>query len=385
MENMKQIYADWAATAPLCPAAADVLQRWLAEPVPANPSSVHAYGMMAADRLAEARAALAAAAGWDGEITFVSGGTEGLALAVHSLVQYSLAAGRRRVILSHLEHPAVTEAVKTYALPAGMQAEYCAVSRDGRVDMADLRARLGDDVGFCCLMAVQNETGICQPVAEAAAMVHEWGARLLTDAVQAAGHPALYDGITADVLVISGHKFGAMPGTGAVFHRIPLLPLQKGGGQEHGARGGTENLPGICSMAAAASGWGEVQWMASHRNRLEADFLRRMTAAGIPVQISGRNVSRIGTVSHFVFPAGPLGETLVLACDLAGLCCSAGSACHSTVPAPSPALLAMGYSETEAVSAVRLSFGPGTAAAEMEAAYRILGDMAERLYLPQTE
>lgn len=383
MKNTKPIYADWAAAAPLCPAAAEELRRWLADPVPANPSSVHSYGMDAADRLAEARARLLQAAGWEGDAAFVSGGTEGLALAVYSLVRHSLAVGRHRVILSPLEHPAVTEAVKAFALPAGMTVETCAVSRSGVVDPADFRTRLGTDVGFCCVMAVQNETGVCQPVEALTAAAHGCGALFLTDAVQAAGHIPLPSG--ADVMVISGHKFGAMPGVGAVFHRVPLVPLQKGGGQEHGFRGGTENLPGICSMAAAASVWGEPVWMASLRDRLEADFCRRMAAAGIPVRVSGAEACRIGSVSHFVFPDGPLGETLVLACDLAGLCCSAGAACHSAVPAPSSALLAMGYSETEAVSAVRLSFGSGTTAAEMEEACRILGDTAERLYLPQAE
>ena len=124
------IYADWAATAPLHPAAVNELRYWLEYPVPANPSSVHGFGMAAADRLDAARKRLAAAAGWDGGITFVSGGTEGLALAVHSLAVRALKAGRRRVILSPLEHPALREAV--LADPAGLQAEECAVTPEGQ-------------------------------------------------------------------------------------------------------------------------------------------------------------------------------------------------------------------------------------------------------------
>ncbi len=377
MENTKQIYADWAATAPLHPAAAAELRCWLENPVPANPSSVHTYGMDAADRLAAARTLLAEAVGWDGEITFVSGGTEGLALAVYSLVRRSLDAGRNRVILSPLEHPAVKEAVLAFALPAGMTAEECAVTSGGTVDPADLAARLGDDVGFCAVMAVQNETGVIQPVPEAAVLAHRCGALLLSDAVQAAGHIPLR--LQADVMVISGHKFGGPPGTGAVFHRMPLFPLQKGGGQEGGYRGGTENLPGICAMAAASSRWGEPDWMARLRDRLERQFVRRMAASGIAVKITGENSPRIGSVSHILFPAGTLGETLVLACDLAGLAVSAGSACHSASPEPSAALTAMGYTPAEAVRGVRLSFGFGTTETEMEAAYRILGDAAEKL------
>lgn len=385
MTNDKPIYADWAATAPLHPAAAAELQRWLTDPVPVNPSSVHSYGMAAADRLAAARKTLAQAAGWEGEITFVSGGTEGLALAVHTLVRRSLEAGRRRVILSPLEHPALREAVSAFALPAGMTVELCRVTPEGTVDPADFAARLGEDVGFCGVMAVQNETGVIQPVDECAALAHGSGAYFLTDAVQAAGHLPLCG--EADVLVISGHKFGAPHGTGAVLHRIPLLPLQKGGGQERGGRGGTENLPGICAMAAAASGWTQLrreeeERLRPLRDRLEEEFPARMGDMGIPVRILGQHSPRIGTVSCILFPDGPLGETLVLACDLAGAAISAGSACHSTSPESSPVLLAMGISPGEAVCAVRLSFGYGTTAAEMEACFRILGDKAAALYRP---
>lgn len=377
----KGIYADWAATAPLHPAAKAELQQWLEEGTPANPSSVHSYGMAAADRMTAARKAIAEAAGWDGEITFVSGGTEGLALAVYTLVQRSLEGGRRRVILSPLEHPAVREAVHTFAIPAGMTIEICTATPDGTIDLTDLAARLNDDVGFCAVMTVQNETGVIHPIEKCAALAHNSGAWLLTDAVQAAGHIPL--STDADIMVISGHKFGAPAGTGALFHRFPLSPLQKGGGQEHGGRGGTENLPGICAMAAAASQWKDpspAQWMAPLRNALEDELICRLAEHGMTARILGKHSRRIDSVSSILFPSGLLGETLVLACDLAGLALSAGSACHSDSPEPSPALLAMGLSPAEAVRAVRLSFGFGTDPAEMEAAYRILGDTALRLW-----
>ena len=381
MNSKKMIYADWAATASLHPKAKAELGRWLEEAGPANPSSVHSYGMAAADRLTAARKTITDAAGWDGEITFVSGGTEGLALAVHTLVRRSVESGKRRVILSPLEHPAVREAVHAFALPAGMTIETCNVTPDGTVDPADLAARLRDDVGFCAVMTVQNETGVIQPVQKCAQLAHARGAFFLTDAVQAAGHLPLP--ANADMLVISGHKFGAPAGTGALLHRIPLSPLQKGGGQERGGRGGTENLPGICAMAAAASAWTEPNsnpWMAPLRDTLETELTCRMAEHGMTIRILGQHSRRIDSVSSILFPAGLLGETLVLACDLSGLAISAGSACHSDSPAPSPSLLAMGFSPAEAVRVVRLSFGFGTTPAEMEAAYRILGDTALRLW-----
>ena len=285
------------------------------------------------------------------------------------------------MILSPLEHPAVREAVHAFALPAGMTIETCNVTPDGTVDPADLAARLRDDVGFCAVMTVQNETGVIQPVQKCAQLAHARGAFFLTDAVQAAGHLPLP--ANADMLVISGHKFGAPAGTGALLHRIPLSPLQKGGGQERGGRGGTENLPGICAMAAAASAWTEPNsnpWMAPLRDTLETELTCRMAEHGMTIRILGQHSRRIDSVSSILFPAGLLGETLVLACDLSGLAISAGSACHSDSPAPSPSLLAMGFSPAEAVRVVRLSFGFGTTPAEMEAAYRILGDTALRLW-----
>ena len=334
--------------------------------------------MAAADRLTAARKTITDAASWDGEITFVSGGTEGLALAVYTLVQQSTKAGKGRVILSPLEHPAVREAVHAFALPACMTIETCNVTPDGAVDPADLAARLRNDVGFCAVMTVQNETGVIQPVQKCAQLAHANGAYFLTDAVQAAGHIPLP--ADADMLVLSGHKFGSPAGTGALLHRFPLSPLQKGGGQEHGGRGGTENLPGICAMAAAASVWTEQQSMAPLRDQLETQLTCRMAEHGITARILGKHSRRIDSVSSILFPTGLLGETLVLACDLAGLAISAGSACHSDSPEPSPSLLAMGLSPAEAVRVVRLSFGFGTTPAEMAAAYRILGDTALRLW-----
>lgn len=402
------IYADWAATSPLHPAARASLQEWLDCPVPANPSSLHSFGMAASDRLAAARASLAVSFGWDGEITFTSGGTESDGLAVYALVQRFRGTDRRRVVLSPLEHPAVREAVYAFAPSAGMLVEECAVLPDGTVDPADFAARMGSDLAFCAVMAVQNETGVIQPVEKLAALAHGCGALFLSDAVQAAGHIALPG--TADIVTVSAHKFGGPAGVGAVLHRGTLAPLLKGGGQERGIRGGTENVAGICAMAAAAAAVSEPDWMADLRDALEDAFLCRMREIGVPVSAAGRQGCgssgkghRIGSVSCFVFGGGddfsagsgvpnvsafptgtafPTGENLVLSSDLAGLALSAGSACHSGTGTPSAALLAMGYSPAEAVRSVRLSFGWGTTETEMRQAYAILGDVVEKMVCP---
>jgi len=375
---MTHIYADWAATSPLHPAARASLLGWLDSPVPANPSSLHTWGMDASDRLAAARVSLAEAFGWDGEITFTSGGTESDGLAVYALVQRFRDTPRRRIVLSPLEHPAVREAVYAFGPSAGFAVEECAVLPEGTVDLSDFAARMGEDLAFCAVMAVQNETGVIQPTEELASLAHACGALFLSDAVQAAGHITLPH--AADMVTVSAHKFGGPAGVGAVLHRGTLLPLLKGGGQERGLRGGTENVAGICAMAAAAAEVWEPDWMAALRDGLEASFLRRMHRVGVRVTVAGQH--RIGSVSCFVFGGGaqfPTGENLVLSCDMAGLALSAGSACHSGTGAPSSALLSMGFSPSEAVRSVRLSFGWGTEEAEMVRAYGILEDVIRKM------
>ncbi|MBQ3177735.1 MAG: aminotransferase class V-fold PLP-dependent enzyme [Clostridia bacterium] len=398
--NYAGIYADWAATSPLHPAARASLLEWLDCPVPANPSSLHAFGMAASDRLAAARVSLAASFGWDGEITFTSGGTESDGLAVHGLVQRFRGTDRRRIVLSPLEHPAIREAVYAFGPSAGFAVEECAVRTDGAVDPVDFAARMGEDLAFCAVMAVQNETGVMQPVEDLAALAHGCGALFLSDAVQAAGHTAIP--VSADMVTVSAHKFGGPAGVGAVLHRGELSPLLKGGGQERGRRGGTENVAGICAMAAAAAAVSEPDWMAGLRDELEDAFLCRMREAGVMVSVAGRQQyggaeahrHRIGSVSCFVFGGSggsvgltgsgfPTGENLVLSCDMAGLAVSSGSACHSGTGAPSAALLAMGYSPAEAVRSVRLSFGWGTDPEQMRRAYAILGDVVVKMVCPR--
>lgn len=387
---MHHIYADWAATAPLHPAAIATLRQFLDTPDPANPSAVHSYGLTAVDRLDRARQELAHAFRWDGQIIFTAGGTESDGLAVWSLLQRYKNTNRHRILLSPMEHPAVREAVYAFAPSMGYTIEMCAVTPDGTVDVVDFAARLGKDVAFAAVLAVQNETGVIQPVDRLAAMVHDCGGAFLSDCVQAVGHIPLPK--EPDILTLSGHKFGAPTGTGALLAQpaMKLYPLLKGGGQEMGIRGGTENVMGICAMVSAAKAVtgdpSELDWMAQARDRLETRFLAQMAEYGIPVTISGRGAHRIETHSCVVYGMGgasdtsaiPDGENIVLSCDMAGLAVSAGSACHSGERTPSATLLAMGHTKPEALRQVRLSFGRSTTAAEMEKAYEILAQTLRR-------
>lgn len=385
---MQPIYADWAATAPLHPAAVETLRQFLSDPRPANPSSLHTFGMTATDLLEKARADLAQALGWDGQVIFTSGGTESDGIAVFSLLKHFQNTNRRRILLSPFEHPAVREAVYAYAPPMGFTVEECAATSGGVVDVNDFAARLDEDVAFAAVLAVQNETGVIQPVDELAKLTHDHGSMFLSDCVQRIGHTPLPT--EPDILTLSGHKFGGPGGTGALLAKqnVPLSPLLKGGGQEQGIRGGTENVMNLCAMVAAACAvveTGEPGWMGHTRDRLEEKLLDEMAELGIPISIAGRGADRTGSISCVVLGGhtAPVGENIVLSCDASGLAVSAGSACHSGTLAPSPTLLSMGYTSEEAIRQVRLSFGPSTKIAEMERAFEIFWETVLRLWIPR--
>lgn len=385
---MKPIYADWAATAPLHPAAIETLRPFLDTPHPLNPSALHSSGMTAADHLAKARGDLTTALGWDGQVVFTSGGTESDGIAVVSLLQKYQNTNRRRILLSPFEHPAVRETVYAYAPTMGFTVEACAATSDGMVDIQDFAARLDEDVAFAAVLAVQNETGVIQPVDELAQRTHDCGGAFLSDCVQAIGHIPLPS--APDILTLSGHKFGGPGGTGALLAKTDMVlsPLLKGGGQEDGIRGGTENVMGICAMVAAACAitkTGEPGWMSRTRDRLEEALLDDMYMMTIPVSVAGRGANRIGSLSSLVFggASAPTGENLVLSCDMAGLAVSAGSACHSGDLTPSPTLLAMGYTDYESIRQLRLSFGWTTTAAEMKHAFDIVSETAYKLWITE--
>ena len=243
---------------------------------------------------------------------------------------------------------------------------------DGQLDLAALKTLLAQADGERVLLALQaanNETGVLQPVAEAAALVHEAGGLVVCDAVQAAGRIPL-QGLGADALFISAHKIGGPMGMGALaFANIRLhltgAALVKGGGQEKGLRAGTENVAGIVGFGAAAAqavGQGQMVGLEVLRDRLEADVARRMP----DVVFFGRGVVRLPQTSSFAVP-GMSAETLLIALDLAGIAVSSGSACSSGKVQPSHVLLAMGVEPDLAKGALRVSLGAENTGRDIEA------------------
>lgn len=349
-----RIYLDHAATTPVLAAALEAMAA--AAALPGNPSSVHAAGRDANGLLESSRDAIAAALGATPEqLVFTSGGTEALALAIHGCGLPLIAAAT--------EHSAV--------LAARDDLRIAPVLPSGLIDLAALERLLASGPALVAVQAGNNETGVIQPLADVAALVHAHGGLLLADCVQSAGKQPLP--AAADFIAISGHKLGAPMGIGALIARDParLAPVQRGGGQERGHRGGTPNLPGIAALAAALAVPQDWAGVAVRRTALEA----RLTAAG--AIIHGAAAPRLPHISSIGL-AGVPAATQVMMLDLDGIMVSAGAACSSGKVKTSHVLTAMGLGAA-AGQAIRVSLSSATSDADLAAFAAAWEAMARRL------
>jgi cysteine desulfurase len=339
-----------------------------------NPSSVHAEGRAARRLIEQAREQVAALTGAEPRnVVFTSGGTEANMLALTP----GLGTGRGihdRLLISAIEHPSVLAGGR---FPAAA-VERLPVTGSGQIDLAALAGRLAALGGetprsqvLVSLMLANNETGVVQPVSQAARLVHEAGGRLHVDAVQAAGRIACdINALGADLLTISGHKIGAPKGVGALVRRDAVLdiadPLIKGGGQERGLRAGTENVAGIAGFGAAAAAAcdglaAESARMIKLRDRLESG----LAAASPEIVIFGADAERLPNTTLFA-RNGMKAETAIIAFDLDGVAVSSGAACSSGKVQPSHVLAAMGVPPDLARGAIRVSLGPTTTESEID-------------------
>jgi cysteine desulfurase len=366
---MTRVYLDWNATTPLRPEArAAMAAAWEIE---GNPSSVHAEGRAARKLIEDARAAVARSVGADARnIVFTSGGTEANALALTSGLRAGGGAPVDRLMVSAIEHPSVLAGGRF----ASDRVAQIAVTPDGVLDLAHLRALLAEgSPALVSVMLANNETGSIQPIADVADIVHEAGGLLHVDAIQAVGRiPIVLKALGADLLTLSSHKVGGPKGVGALVMRDgAALPeaLIRGGGQEQGRRGGTENVPGIAGFgaaltAASASGAGEAAHMRRLRTVLETGL------KGTPgAVIFSEAVERLPNTTLFSAP-GMKAETAVIALDLDGIAVSSGSACSSGKVTRSHVLAAMGVPLPLAEGALRLSIGWNTTESEIQRVLR---------------
>lgn len=373
----QRIYLDYNASAPLRPEVRQAMVEALS--IDGNPSSVHAEGRAARAAIEAAREKVASLVGAvPADVIFTSGGTESNTLALAPKTAAD------RLFVTAVEHPSVLAGGR---FPANAVSQI-PVTSDGVIDLEILAGELDTHHfqderarAFVSVMAANNETGAIQPVSEAAAIVHERGGVLHSDAVQAAGKLTLdLAALGADLLTLSAHKFGGPKGVGALVLRpgMEITPLLKGGSQERRRRAGTENVACIVGFGVAAelavADLETAQVVAKLRDELE---VRARTVAPDAVVFSAA-VPRLPNTTCLAVP-GTKAETLVIGLDLAGLAISSGSACSSGKVEASHVLSAMGVKEEIAQGAIRVSLGWGTERAHVERFIEAWGALIERL------
>jgi cysteine sulfinate desulfinase/cysteine desulfurase-like protein/anaerobic selenocysteine-containing dehydrogenase len=352
-----RIYFDHNATTPLAREAEAAMVASLA--IFGNPSALSAEGRRAHQALEAARRSIALLINATARrIHFTGGGSEANNLALKGAAFGLRPRGGGHLVTTAIEHPSVLDACR-WLETRGCAVTYLRPDREGRVRPEDLEAALRPDTFLVSVMLANNETGAIQPVRELAAIARRAGAIVHTDAVQAAGKiPVDVDELGVDLLTLSGHKFHGPKGVGVLFARagVGLEPLVHGGGQEHGLRSGTENLPGIVGAGRAAelalANLPRQPAVAAIRDRLQREIGRLVPAA----RLNGPELERLPNTLNMTLP-GIRGESLVIALDRRGVALSSGSACHAGRPEPSHALLAMGLAAEDAHCAIRLSLG----------------------------
>jgi len=354
------IYLDHNASTPIRPAAFAVMTELLR--AAANPSAIHKSGRFLRAHIEEAREKTAAAlnAETPENVVFTSGATEANIAVLNGCSDV------RHVIVSDVEHPSVRKSRDDLAV--------CPVDSSGLIRLEALEEALREAACkeggiLVSVMMVNNETGVIQPLPEIVALARQYGAFVHTDAAQAFGRvPVDMQALGVDALTLSGHKIGAAQGVGAMILRsgFTVRPLLRGGGQEKGRRAGTENAAAIAGFGAAireaAAGIETYQALSALRDRMESEILR-ITPESV---IFGRDAPRTANTCFFATP-GLDSQALMIALDLEGIAVTAGTACSSGSTRKSTVLAAMGASQAEQDSSLRVSLGWSSTAEDVDA------------------
>ncbi|GAA2739116.1 cysteine desulfurase family protein [Pedococcus aerophilus] len=383
-------YLDHAATTPMLPSAAAAMAEQLA--VTGNASSLHTSGRLARRVVEESRERIAKALGArPSEVVFTSGGTESDNLAVAGTWEARRDAdpARIRIVASAVEHHAVLDCTDHLVAHEGAKVTWVDPDPAGVITVDAVRAAIEEDpdsVALVTVMWANNEVGTIQPVAELAALSHEFGIPFHSDAVQAAGHvPVDFAASGVDLMTVTGHKVGGPLGIGALVVRrdAKVVPQTYGGGQERQIRSGTLDVPAIRAFAVALEE--SVAALPAETARLVALRDRLVTSAqALPYAITvtgaweaGDAIRRLPGNAHLLVP-GCEGDSLLYLLDAAGVECSTGSACQAGVPQPSHVLLAMGIPESSARGALRLTLGHTSTDADVDAVLAALPAAVER-------
>ena len=391
--SARTTYLDHAATTPMLPEAVAVMAEALART--GNASSLHSAGRRSRRLVEESRERIAAAvAARPSEVVLTTGGTESDNLAVKGLYWTRRAADARRarVLVSAIEHHAVLESAEWLAEHEGAQVELLPVDAAGRVLPETLRAALAsapEQVALVSVMWANNEVGTVNPVRELAAIAHEHGVPLHTDAVQAVGIlPVDFAASGVDALTLTGHKLGGPYGAGALLlgRTVELTPLLHGGGQERDVRSGTLDTPAILALAEAVEiAVADAPRRAAMLAGLRDDLVGKILATVPDARLNGDPAtgtidggpSRLPGNAHLSFP-GCEGDSLLMLLDAHGIECSTGSACTAGVAQPSHVLLAMRADEATARGSLRFSLGHTSTSDDVDAVAAVIGQVVER-------
>ena len=338
-----------------------------------NAHAIHLLGRRSHDAVEAAREEIAQLLDCEAsEVIFTSCGTEGNAMVLRGLLDRNPT--RRRIVTTAVEHPSVLTLLRALAAAGAIQLEVVPVNEEGAIDLQAMDAAIDDQTLLVSVMLAQNETGVLHPIAEIARLAHARGALVHVDAVQAAGKvPVSQRELDADFITISGHKFHAPKGVGALTIRkgLALTPLWYGGGQELGLRSGTEPVPSIAGLGVAAT---QARAALAQYDRIRAlrDRLESAILAGVAeTSVNGGAQPRLRNTSNISFHDLPADE-VVRALDREGICLSAGAACNSGQVEPSGTMKAMGRPLRYAMGAVRFSLSRYTTAEEIDRAMEVV-------------
>ena len=375
------VYLDNNATTAVAPEVREAMMPYLTH-FYGNPSSIHTFGGQVANRIAEAREAMAALLGAQpSEIVWTSCGSESDSSAILSALE--CLGDRRHIVTSRVEHPAVRVLCRYLQDQKGYRLTEVGVDAQSRLDMDEYRRTVGDDTAVVSLMWSNNETGVTFPVDECAALAKAAGAMFHTDAVQAVGKIPidLARSTDIDMLSLSGHKLHAPKGIGALYVRrgTPFVPFLRGGHQESNRRAGTEAVPNIVALGKAAELAAdrltdENTRVKALRDRLEAGLLASCPDA----RVNGDPVHRLPNTTNISFEYIE-GEAILLLLDQEGVCASSGSACTTGSLEPSHVLRAMGVPFTAAHGSIRFSLSYYTTDADVDRVLEVLPGIVRRL------
>lgn len=376
------IYLDHAATTPMDPRVLDAMMPYLTYEF-GNPGSLHSYGKTAKEAVDNARRQVARFFNCEPEqVIFTSGGSEGNNMVISGLENELLTRGKTGVIVSAIEHDSVLKAARKLCMKPEFHLQICPPNTDGQVSLSSVQGLIKEDTGLVSVMVANNETGVVNDTAAIGKFCHDNGILFHADAVQAAGVIPLDTSDylrSVDYMTISGHKINGPKGIGAVFVRNPstLVPLVCGGAeQEYGLRGGTENVACIVGLGKACelsmSEYAKhLAYLSQQHSQLISILKLNAQERGIEMIVNGDPANAVPKTVNVCFP-GVDAQTLLLLLDMEGVFVSAGSACTSHENMASHVLTAMGITEDNARSSIRISISHINTSEEIDSAARTI-------------